>query len=210
MFTLSATTDDTVDDGETVIITLGTAPTDVTNGTPNTATITITDPTPVFDADANYRILTRYGSTTEIDLADYLAAGETGITFSLDTCDSDVADYYDSATVIERQTGAGHPTPWATSTGPVTRNLRTETETVCTVTGTRTDTTTEDQEFELYTVSDRRPTGLAPGTLSVVEARAKRWTSRSLRPDPPATSDSRGERGAQRRHRRSRSVSYRE
>ena len=48
-----------------------------------------------------------------------------------------------------------------------------ETETVCTVIGTRTDMTTEDQEFELFTVSDRRPTGLAPGTLSVVEARTE-------------------------------------
>ena len=42
-FTLSATTDLVADSGETVIITLGAAPSDVTNGTPNTATVTITD-----------------------------------------------------------------------------------------------------------------------------------------------------------------------
>ena len=131
------------------------------------------EPTPVFDADAEYRILTRYRSATEIDLADYLAAGATGITFSLESCDSDVADYYDSAEVasgklVLTSNILGH----VHGTGSH-EMVQTKAETVCTVRGTRTDSTFDDQMFELYTVPNRRPTGLAPGSLSVVEVRAE-------------------------------------
>ena len=52
-----------------------------------------------FAANANYRILTRYGVTTEIELADYLDPGVTGITFTLASCDSLRADYYDAVRV---------------------------------------------------------------------------------------------------------------
>lgn len=37
----------------------------------------------VFDADANHRIKTIYRQTKQIDLNDYLAVGQTGITFAL-------------------------------------------------------------------------------------------------------------------------------
>ena len=52
-----------------------------------------TPATQIFDAGAGYNVLTRYGSTTEIELSDYLAAGATGITFTLTSCESSRADY---------------------------------------------------------------------------------------------------------------------
>ena len=52
-----------------------------------------------FDAGAEYRILTRYGSPTEITLANYLTDGTTGITFSLASCDANWEDYYRSVAV---------------------------------------------------------------------------------------------------------------
>ncbi len=124
------------------------------------------NPTPVFDAGAEYRILTRYGSPTEIELADYLAAGVTGITFSLKSCDGSRADYYDSATVA-----SGRLELTSNTLGHV-HGTNTRTETVCTVTGTRTDTTAEDREFSFYTVSDRVPPGLQPDDLAATGVRA--------------------------------------
>ena len=53
----------------------------------------------IFDSDAEYTILTSYGSMTQIDISEYLAKGMTGITLSLRSCDDSSGDYYDSATV---------------------------------------------------------------------------------------------------------------
>ena len=124
------------------------------------------DPTPVFSTDADYRILTRYGSTTEIELADYLDAGATGTTFSLKSCDSLRTNYHGTPTIT-----SGKLVLPSNTLGHV-HGTNSETETVCTVTGTHTDMTTEDQDFSLYTVPDRVPPGLQPGAPSVAEARA--------------------------------------
>ncbi len=122
------------------------------------------DPTPIFDAEAGYRILTSYGNATEINLSDFLSAGTTGVTFTLKSCDGWRADYYSSAIVengklILTSNDLGHVH------GP-----NTQSETVCTVTGTG-ENGSEDREFRLYTVSDRTPPSLAFGALSLEEAR---------------------------------------
>ena len=41
----------------------------------------------IFDSDAEYTILTSYGSMTQIDISEYLAKGMTGITLSLRSYD---------------------------------------------------------------------------------------------------------------------------
>ena len=125
--------------------------------------VTDDDKSMVFAADASYRILTRYGATTEILLSHYLAHGVTGITFTLSSCDV-WRDYYISAVVknqrlvLESNT-LGH-----------IHGSNTQPETVCTVTGTGGGRN-QDQEFRLYTVSDRTPLPLSTGALSLVEAR---------------------------------------
>ena len=73
-----ATQDQDNDDGESVKLTFGnTLPTGVSAGSTDEAVVSITDDgkSTVFAEDANYRILTRYGSPTEIVLTDYLAEG---------------------------------------------------------------------------------------------------------------------------------------
>ena len=118
----------------------------------------------IFDAGASYRVFTRYGNTTEIVLADYLAAGATGITFTLKSCDSSQADYY-SAVGVEN----GNLVLDSNTLGHV-HGPNTQAETVCTVTATG-ENGSEDREFRLYTVADRTPLALAPGALTLVEAR---------------------------------------
>ena len=118
-----------------------------------------------FDTGANYRILTSYGSSTEIDLADFLGEGQTGVSFSLHSCDDSRLDYYDSVVVnngllqLESNTlGQVHGT-------------NTDSETVCSVTATGDDGS-ESREFSLYTVSDRTPQALQPGAVTLSEARS--------------------------------------
>ena len=127
-------------------------------------TVTDDDKSTVFAEDANYRILTRYGSPTEIVLSDYLADGVTGITFTLSSCDGWRDYYYDSAIVEDERLVLESNT-----LGHI-HGSNTQTETVCTVTGTGGGRN-QDQEFRLYTVSDRTPLPLSPGALSLVEAR---------------------------------------
>ena len=110
-------------------------------------------------------MLTRYGSSAEVVLADFLAEGVTDASFSLHSCDDFRADYYDSATVengklvLEPNT-LGH-----------VHGANTEAETVCTVTATD-DNGSENREFSLYMVSDRTPAALLPGALTLPEARS--------------------------------------
>ena len=127
-------------------------------------TVTDDDKSTVFAADASYRILTRYGATTEIVLSDYLADGVTGITFTLSSCDGWRKDYYDSAVVEDERLVL------ESNTFGHIHGSNTQPETVCTVTGTGGGRN-QDQEFRLYTVSDRTPLPLLPGALSLVEAR---------------------------------------
>ena len=126
--------------------------------------VTDDDKSTVFAADASSRILTRYGATTEIALSDYLADGVTGITFTLSSCDEWRGDYYDSAVVEDERLVLESNT-----LGHI-HGSNTQPETVCTITGTGVGRN-QDQEFRLYTVSDRTPLSLLPGALSLVEAR---------------------------------------
>ena len=126
--------------------------------------VTDDDKSTVFAADASYRILTHYGSPTEIVLADYLADGGTGITFTLSSCDEWRGDYYNSAIVED-----GRLALESNTLGHV-HGSNTQTDTVCTVTGTGGGRN-QEQEFRLYTVSDRTPLPLLPGALSLGEAR---------------------------------------
>ena len=118
----------------------------------------------IFDPEASYRILTRYGSASEIVLADYLAEGVTGVRYMLKSCDDSRGDYYNSASV------ARGILVLASNTLGHVHGTNTQEETVCTVTGT-IESGSEDREYRLYTVSDRTPQGLPPGTLTLVEAR---------------------------------------
>ena len=127
-------------------------------------TVTDDDKSTVFATVASYRILTRYGATTEIVLSDYLADGVTGITFTLSSCDGWRKDYYDSAVVEDERLVL------ESNTFGHIHGSNTQPETVCTVTGTGGGRN-QDQEFRLYTVSDRTPLPLLPGALSLVEAR---------------------------------------
>ena len=129
-----------------------------------TVSITDDDEARVFDAGASYRILTQYGSTTEIVLSDHLAEGVTGIRFTLKSCESSRGDYYDSATVEN-----GKLILTSNTLGHI-HGKNTRGETVCTVTGSG-ENGSADQEFRLYTVSDRTPPPLLAGDLSLVEAR---------------------------------------
>ncbi len=123
------------------------------------------DPPPYFDGSATYRVLTRYGSSAEVVLADFLAEGVTAVSFSLHSCDDFRADYYDSATVQE-----GKLVLEPNTLGHV-HGANTEAETVCTVTATD-DNGSENREFSLYMVSDRTPPALLPGALTLSEARS--------------------------------------
>ena len=121
-----------------------------------------------FLANANYRVFTAYGSTTEIELADYLdpeLTGTTSVSFTLASCDGSRADYYDTVSV-----NSGKLVLESNTLGHV-HGTNTAIDTVCTVTGTAGDTT-RDREFRLYTVSARTPPPLASGALSVAAARA--------------------------------------
>ena len=118
-----------------------------------------------FDAEEEYRVLTRYGNTSEIVLEDYLSQGVSGGNFSLQSCDSSRADYYDSADVETGSLVLG-----SNVLGHV-HGTNTQTETVCTVRATG-DGGSQDQEFRFYTVSDRTPSALLPGAITLEEARA--------------------------------------
>ena len=121
-----------------------------------------------FLANANYNVLTTYGSATEIDLSDYLdteLTGTTSITFTLASCDNSRADYYNSASVNN-----GKLVLSSNTLGHV-HGTNTESDTVCTVTGTD-GTETRDQVFRLYTVSDRTPQQLSSSALSVAAVHA--------------------------------------
>ena len=131
----------------------------------------------IFDADSDYRVLTTYGGADEIELADYLDSGATGITFELKSCDQSSGDYYDSVEVVN-----GVLTLEPNTLGHV-HGTNTDTETVCTVTATG-DGVSEDREFSVYTVSDRTPSALLPGSLTVVDARATELDIRISAPGP--------------------------
>ena len=164
--TFFAASDSENDDGESVKLGFGSMPPGVSEGTTKETTVSITDDgkSTVFAEDANYRILTRYGSPTEVVLSDYLADGVAGITFTLSSCDGWREDYYDSAVVEDERLGLESNT-----LGHI-HGSNTQPETVCTVTGAGGGRS-QDQEFRLYTVSDRTPLPLLPGALSLVEAR---------------------------------------
>ena len=161
-----STVDDAEDDDATVTHSLsGADPTYAAVSVADVAvSITDDDKSIVFAADASYRILTRYGATTEILLSHYLAHGVTGITFTLSSCDEWRGDYYSSA-VVENQRLVLE----SNTLGHI-HGSNTQPETVCTVTGTGGGRN-QDQEFRLYTVSDRTPLPLSTGALSLVEAR---------------------------------------
>ena len=143
----------------------GSLPAGVSAGPTAETVVSITDDDAhVFDADATYRVLTFYGSDTQIALSDYLADGVTGITFTLESCDSARIDYYDSAAVA-----GGNLTLTSNTLGHI-HGTATQTETTCTVTGTGS-VGSQEQEFELYTVSARTPQPLLPGDLRLMEAR---------------------------------------
>ena len=118
----------------------------------------------IFDVGGSYRVLTGYGNPTDIVLNNHLATGVEGITFALKSCDDSRGDYYSSAIVengilVLQSNTLGHVH------GP-----NTQVETVCTVTGSLGDLS-EDREFRLYTVSDRTPPPMIPGSLTLVESR---------------------------------------
>ena len=93
-----------------------------------------------------------------------MADGVTGITFTLSSCDEWRGDYYDSAVVEDERLVL------ESNTLGYIHSSNTQPETVCTITGTGGGRN-QDQEFRLYTVSDRTPLSLLPGALSLVEAR---------------------------------------
>ena len=119
----------------------------------------------IFDSDATYRVLTRYGSGTEIDLADYISSETGSAVFTLESCDESRGDYYDSAAVENGKL------VMASNTRGHVHGPNTQSETVCTVTAT-IDGASEDREFRLYTVSDRTPPPMPSGAVTLVEARA--------------------------------------
>ena len=125
--------------------------------------VTITE-NDLLDAEATYRVLTRYGSPTEVELSEYIADGVTGVTFALESCDDTRSDYYDSAAVENGKLRL------ASNTLGHIHGENTRGETVCTVTATSADGY-EEREFRLYMVSDRTPTPLLVGDLTLVEAR---------------------------------------
>ena len=165
-FSFTATQDNEDDDGESVKLAFGTMPAGVSEGSPNEATVSITDDdATLFDPGASYRILTAYHGSTAIELSAYLTDGVTGVTFALDSCDDSRGDYYDSAAVAN---GELRLTP--NTLGHV-HGTNTQKETVCTVTATGAGGS-EAREFRLYTVSDRTPRSLAAGELILIDARS--------------------------------------
>ena len=126
-----------------------------------------------FSDTALYRIPTRYGSTTIIELEHYLVPGVTGITFALVSCDSSRADYYDSVQVEN-----GKLVLESNTVGHI-HGSNTESETVCTVAG-KGRAGTHRREFHFYTVSDRKPlalNGLSVTTVRVTEVDIQITTS---------------------------------
>ena len=126
-----------------------------------------------FSDTALYRIPTRYGSTTIIELEHYLVPGVTGITFALVSCDSSRADYYDSVQVEN-----GKLVLESNTVGHI-HGSNTESETVCTVAG-KGRARTHQREFHFYTVSDRKPltlNGLSVTTVRVTEVDIQITTS---------------------------------
>ncbi len=123
------------------------------------------DAAKIFDSGASYRVLTRYGIATEVVLAGYLPVGAEGATFALKSCDTSAGDYYDSASVENGKLVL------ASNTLGHVHGPNAQTETVCTVTGSRGDLS-EDREFRSYTVSDRTPPSMPEGALSLEESRS--------------------------------------
>ena len=118
----------------------------------------------IFDGDSDFRVITTYGDGDQVELSDYLETGATGVTFELKSCDQSAGDYYDSVAV-----GNGVLTLEPNTLGHV-HGTNTQEETVCTVAAT-SGGVSEDQEFSVYTVPDRTPAALQPGSLTIVEAR---------------------------------------
>ncbi len=118
----------------------------------------------IFDGDSDFRVITTYGDGEQVELSDYLETGATGVTFELKSCDQSAGDYYDSVAVEN-----GVLTLEPNTLGHV-HGTNTQEETVCTVTAT-SGGVSEDQEFSVYTVSDRTPAALQPGSLTIEEAR---------------------------------------
>ncbi len=140
-------------------------PRSLASGAPPLISRAINDVAGYFDPVAEYSILTQYGSATEIALADFLADGISGVTFSLVSCDESRSDFYRSVAVQD-----GKLRLESNTLGHV-HGSNTQTETACTVSATGSDGDL-NQDFSLYTVSDRTPSALPPGALTVAQARA--------------------------------------
>ena len=118
---------------------------------------------PVFDPDATYRILTRYGRT-EVDLADYLADGVSGIAFTLSSCESTRSDSYDSITAED-----GKLKLTSNTLGHIHGSM-TGTEAECAVVGAGADRSAS-RVFSFYTVSGRTPRLLRADAITVTANR---------------------------------------
>ncbi len=119
----------------------------------------------IFDPAKSYRIWTRYGGTTEVELDEYLAAGVAGVSFSLASCDATRSDYYREAELLD-----GKLVLKANELGHV-HGAHTQTDTVCTVTGSNSGGT-QSREFSFYIPADRNPSALPAGRLRVDRVQA--------------------------------------
>ena len=115
--------------------------------------------------DGDLPLYTNYGASSEFALAEYLVAAAAGTGFALKGCDADYLDYYDSVTVgAAGSADAGKLLVDANTRGHVHTSTG---RTICTVTATHGDAS-EDQAFELYISSARRPAPMfAPSVQGV-------------------------------------------
>ena len=133
--------DNAVHEGDKTVTVSGTATNTLGITAPQNVTLTITDdeapptPTTIFDADGNYSLITQYGRTTTVNLAEYLATGvaSSAVSFEVDEatdCGATRADYYESVTV------SGSTLSLVPNNLGHTHGSSTESETACVVTGT--------------------------------------------------------------------------
>ncbi|MXZ00319.1 hypothetical protein F4Y93_06590, partial [Candidatus Poribacteria bacterium] len=120
----------------------------------------------VSQTGGNYRVLTFYGQTTEVELADYLTPGQTGINFTLMSSDASRPDYYNDVRVEN-----GKLVTESNTLGHV-HGTGTQPHTVCTITWNEGNDVDEQQDLHLYTVSDRTPRALLSNEVSVAAVRA--------------------------------------
>ncbi len=123
-------------------------------------------PTTIFDADENYSVITQYGRTTTVNLAEYLATGvaSSAVSFEVDDqtdCGATRADYYQSVTV------SGSTLSLVPNNLGHTHGSSTESETACVVTGTMGGQS-EARTFSFRIPAPRGLTGVVP-VVSVVD-----------------------------------------